>query len=457
MSHWKKIIKKLSSLKLAVTIIAYLCIVTAVGTVIESRLDAAAAKAKVYDSFWMYLGLGALALSLIAVMVDRWPWQKRHAAFICAHIGIIFILIGSIQTLRWGVDGSMIVGIGQSQKQVTIADQQIVVYASFEGDRLSKIFEKDVNFLKDDLVKNPISVQVEDGKFEFLEFKPYVIAKRQVQASDDAVKGAGLRFQVTNNQFQQIDWLVQRKKDASVVTDLGPLRLRLGATPERGERKNEVVFLPVGANEIHYRVYSKDSDKEIKKGKIKEGEDFDLPWMGLKVKVLRYHLSAHEKWDIEEKAAPTPLTVSAVKLRYKDQDHWILLNDTLRLFTENTGYFVSYINKRIELGFSILLKEFIKQNYAGTNKAMTYKSLVEIPGNGSHEITMNEPLNWQGLTFYQASFQEDQFGQPVSSVFSVNYDPGRVLKYFGSLIMSIGILLLFFNRRKNSSKAVKVE
>jgi hypothetical protein len=444
---WKKVIKTLSSLKLAVIIIAYLCVVIAIGTIVESRFDSAAAKARVYDSVWMFIGMGALSLSLIAVMVDRWPWKKRHVPFILAHIGILFIILGSVLTLRWGLDGNMVVNIGESQKNVTINEQQIVIYASFDGNRLSKVFEKDVNFLKNDLTKNPITVDTGEGQFKFTEFKPYVIPSRQVGPSEDPMKGAGLRFQVSNGQFQHIDWLVQKKKETAAVQDLGPLRVRLGEASQNSEKRNEVALIPNGS-EINYKVFSKDQEKAVLTGTVKEGSDITLPWMGLKLKVLRYHPRADERWDIQEREHPTPLTVPAVKLTYKNEDHWIVLNDTLRIFSSNTGYFVSYINKRVELGFDIKLKEFIKENYAGTMKAMAYKSIVEVPEIGTHEISMNEPLNWKGLTFYQASFQEDEFGKPVSSVFSVNYDPGRPLKYGGSLIMTLGIILLFYNRRQ---------
>jgi hypothetical protein len=61
---------------------------------------------------------------------------------------------------------------------------------------------------------------------------------------------------------------------------------------------------------------------------------------------------------------------------------------------------------------------------------------------------MNEPLKYRGLTFYQASFQQDTDGTPIASILSVNYDPGRWIKYLGSLILTLGTVLLFYNKRK---------
>ena len=65
---------------------------------------------------------------------------------------------------------------------------------------------------------------------------------------------------------------------------------------------------------------------------------------------------------------------------------------------------------------------------------------------------MNEPMKMNGYTFYQASFTEDErTGEPTASVLSVNKDPGRWIKYFGSLIFSFGIVWLFYQRRNRKT------
>jgi hypothetical protein len=138
-----------------------------------------------------------------------------------------------------------------------------------------------------------------------------------------------------------------------------------------------------------------------------------------------------------------------VKIKYKNQEQWVLLNDTLKLFSENYVYIVAYSQKRINLTFPVILNKFEMQTYKGISKAMEYKSIVTVPGIENHVISMNEPLKYKGLTFYQASFQNDQMGRPVASILSVNYDPGRILKYFGSLIMTLGIVLLFYFKRSS--------
>src|SRR5580704_4186179 len=102
-----RFLKGLASLRLAVFVILSLAVVAAIGTITEAKFnDSDAAQQLVYRSPYMYGVLGLLCVNLIAVMIDRWPWQKRHMPFVFAHIGIITLLLGAFITQKQGIDGS---------------------------------------------------------------------------------------------------------------------------------------------------------------------------------------------------------------------------------------------------------------------------------------------------------------------------------------------------------------
>ena len=63
-------------------------------------------------------------------------------------------------------------------------------------------------------------------------------------------------------------------------------------------------------------------------------------------------------------------------------------------------------------------------------------------------ISMNNPLKYDGFTFYQASFEQDDMGNPTASILSVNNDPGRFLKYLGSMLLVLGSIHLFYMKRR---------
>jgi len=172
--------------------------------------------------------------------------------------------------------------------------------------------------------------------------------------------------------------------------------------------------------------------------------------MGLEFKLLRFFPHAEEKWEFEKVDRPSPLTTAAIQISFQGKDYWLQQEDILKLFTTNSAYIISYGTRRIDLGFNIFLKEFSVGRYPGSSMASSYESKVHVEGeNLEYTISMNEPLKHNGLTIYQASFQENEQG-PIASIFSVNYDPGRWIKYLGSFLMTLGTVLLFYNKRKAS-------
>jgi len=115
-------------------------------------------------------------------------------------------------------------------------------------------------------------------------------------------------------------------------------------------------------------------------------------------------------------------------------------------------FHLHYNSKEIPLGFSLLLKDFVLKNYPGTDNPMSYESFVEVedPKNGKvfpAHIYMNHPLVYKGYKFFQSSYIQNP-GEPEVSIFSIKKDPGIPLIYGGSIILVLGILLLFFGEKK---------
>jgi hypothetical protein len=448
----KKLIKELASLKLAVVIMIALAIIIAWGTIVEARYDALAAAKFVYHTWWMYTIMVVFALNLIAVMVDRWPWKKRHIPFLLAHIGIILLLVGALFTMEGGLDGSLRLGIGESGRLVTISGvTDLQIWHSSNGDNFTKKIDQEVDFLKHPpTAEKPLQFETDDGPIKITKYYPYVFATRQIVASQIERMGSGLRFQIQNDRVNVNDWLLQNRKDSMATKELGPARITLGPAPSQPTGANEIFLTPIDKNKISYVVFFRDLNRKPLKGFLQEGESVNTGWMGLEFKVLRYFQTAEETWDFKPAERPTPLTTSAAQIVFQGRERMMQLNDVLKFFTDKGVYIVSYANRRVDLGFSLALNKFEVGRYQGTNRAASYQSLVTIPTGEQHLISMNEPLKYQGLTFYQASFQDGPNGQPIASIFSVNQDPGRWLKYLGSLILSLGVVWLFYSKRKSA-------
>lgn len=450
MSLFRKIIKKLASLKLAVVIISLMAMFIAWGTFVESRYqDAELAKRTVYQSWGMAIVFLFFALNLIAVMVDRWPWKRRHVSFLLAHAGIIILLLGSVVTYLWGVDGSLRLPLQGEAKHVFIGNTHLTLWSSFDGDQFTKVSEQDVDFYKLNLNQTPIELLTDVGALNIKEWHPYAIGNRVVRPGSSAQAGAAIQFMVKNPMMQVSEWLVQARAGKLATHDFGPARIHLGfdqgpAIPPRNE-----IYLEPGEGQFKYIIYQAKST-QVLKGIIKSNEALITPWMGMELKVLQYFTQAEEKYEYTLVDHKTDMTVAALKFNFQGQEHWLQLNDVVKLFTEKSVYYLSFAQKRIDLGFSLFLKQFKMDRYPGTQRAATYQSQVQLPDKSEVWISMNEPLKFNGFTFYQASFQQDASGTPIASILSVNYDPGRWIKYLGSFILSLGVVILFYDRRSSS-------
>lgn len=444
----KKVIRFFASLKLAVVTILLIAILTAIGTIVESRYDAFAASKWVYRTPWMFAVMGLFALNITAVMVDRWPWKRRHLSFLLAHIGILILLFGSLVTMFKGIDGSMRVGIGESNRFVQGPVTDLTVWSSFDGDRYTKLSEQEVDFFLNSPKDKPVVLNTDAGELKVIDYKPYMLGSRRVKASDSQTVGSGLQFQIQNPRVNVTEWLVQTKPNEYANHNFGPAQIFLGPIPTKGSGGNEAFLDPLGPNKFKYAIFTR--GEKTKSGEVALSEEIETGWMGLRLRVLQYFPKAEAVWEFKETSRPTQLTNSAVLLSFLGKEHWLQLDDVLKLFTEKAVYIVTYGHRRIDVGFDLTLKKFEIGRYQGTMRAASYQSLVEVPEIGEHLISMNEPLKHKDLTVYQASFQDGPDGSPIASIFSVNYDPGRWIKYLGSLIISLGVVVLFYDRRKNA-------
>ncbi|NQZ00974.1 MAG: cytochrome c biogenesis protein ResB [Bdellovibrionales bacterium] len=444
-----KIFDFLASIKLAVIVILGLAVVSAVGTVVEARYDAEVAQKLVYHSPWMLAVLGLLCVNLIAVMVDRWPWKRHHSGFVLAHIGIIIMLVGSVFTAKYGVDGSMAFDIGGSNRYVTVPEQEFSVYSSFTGDRVAEISRKRVDFFLDrPSEESPYSVNVGADSLDVVKYHHYGLRKEEVVEVDVARAGPGIRFQLQNANVNLSEWLIKPSKKQQESVNLGPARVVLSDGTYKYNSGNEIVLTPHPEKRgLNYEIYTKSKGGRTAKGYVEAGSSLQTGWMGLTFRLLRYLPKADRKISYTESEYPNKLTHPAALLKFRGEDHWVALNSVLRLYDSDKMYIVTFGNRRIDLNFAMKLTDFRVGKYQGTQRAATYESDVYVPELGTVNISMNEPLKHAGYTFYQASFESDDMGRPSRSILSVNYDPGRGLKYLGSALMVLGTILLFYFKK----------
>jgi ResB-like family len=454
----RRIYRILISLQLAVVLLSCLTLSLVVATTLESRFDTPTAQYFVYRAGWFYLLLLLLGINILAVALSRLPWKMRHAPFLAAHAGILLLLVGAWVTQRWGVDGMLRVEEGDTQSTVEIDEPQILV----QDDRGTRMMP--FPWRPPGVAFSPVDLGEGLRVEEFLSRADPVFS---FEPSDTSQAAPAVQLKFTTKRSMggmpamaasQEIWLWEGSPDWQ-SSSIGPARVFLGKMPDG---PGPWIWLqPTQEGGLSFEAVSMRGEKSkgrLSAEKLKATALLDPGWKAIQIEVLQYRPRATPKVDYlpakiqyGPKAPP-----SAIRVRSAEQSLWLGLGDRAT-FGHSV---VAYFPRRVTLPFGIRLDRFMLERYPGSFQAASFSSRVTVSdsttqkssGLNAHLISMNEPLEWRGFTFYQSSYEEGM-PRPRVSIFSVNQDPGRGLKYWGSLILVLGIVWFYLNKRKAQKKA----
>lgn len=242
-----------------------------------------------------------------------------------------------------------------------------------------------------------------------------------------------------------------------------------GGTPDRGG--DVIEFHAVDPGHLRLELY-KDGQSVLTRT-VSAGETVQTPWMGMQITIASISRDGgggdtkvggiaaakgpaatpgSDQVTPVELQPKSPLPPSAIFVAPEDEapssGGWIVEGDSRDFQTRTGAYEVYYGPDLVHLPFSIQLEKFRKVDYPGTDTAMSFQSTIRVNGSGPPiVISMNEPLKYQGYLIYQASYELGQ-GGPTASIFSVNRDPGRMIKYIGAMILIAGIAIFTIMRSK---------
>jgi hypothetical protein len=111
---------------------------------------------------------------------------------------------------------------------------------------------------------------------------------------------------------------------------------------------------------------------------------------------------------------------------------------------EGRTYMLSMRARRYYLPYTVTLRKFSHDVYAGTQIPKNFSSLVHLSYPGRHEerdvlIYMNQPLRYDGKAFYQASYGKGD----TLSILQVVSNPGWLLPYISCALITLGLLTHF--------------
>lgn len=110
------------------------------------------------------------------------------------------------------------------------------------------------------------------------------------------------------------------------------------------------------------------------------------------------------------------------------------------LTLDGKTYRIHFRTKRFMLPMTLKLEEFEHKRFTGTNVPMAFSSRVHLvdPTQGEDRtitISMNQPLRYDGKTFYQASFDNND----QTTILQVVRNPAAMLPYLACILVTLGM------------------
>lgn len=191
-------------------------------------------------------------------------------------------------------------------------------------------------------------------------------------------------------------------------------------------------------------------------------KDITLPWMGFTMTLSKWidnkYQQANWYYAPPSKTNENPHYAAKITLKHRynpDDQTTLWVDDTgmVPLKTKSGFEFEFLAGRKLHhLPFSVMLTKFQMNTNPGTMDPASYESFVTVKEGditSDAHIFMNNPMKRDKFTLYQASYfqiNDTEFG----SVLSVNHDPGRFLKYFGSILLVFGSILHFIIRARSN-------
>ena len=489
---WIKVFRFLSSLRLAVILLAVLIIATAVGTICESRFDAKVARAYVYEAPWFDAWMILLGVNLAAAAFSRYPWKKHHTGFVITHAGIITLLVGAVVGRIWGIEGTMTLFIGNEPSNRLVIDQQEVRIQ--EGDQIST-FPVEIQHRHSHPGKSiPLGTTAGGWKVDVTDYAELLLPVSSPQAVTQGGAPA-LQIKLWNaGMTQQVDeWLWPSDPDNRLV-DLGmlavecrrgtaPLPVQKHASAGSGPAYLQKVStasvtepnLPPGDRAVIYLAddgklsyYLQNKQGVVSQGNLEPGKPMATGWGNWQMEVAQVMPQAVPSTDFKpipkttkmpprQRASLTEGIKVQISRGEEHDEEWLASGWQVELPAAHETLQASYGSKIYPLPISLDLKQFAVERNEGNDSPAGFKSTILVRDAAGNSATgscsMNEPMNfpdtfwrrWTGLTYKisQASWNPENMKQ--SSV-QILLDPGWLFKWTGSLMVCIGIFTMFYLR-----------
>lgn len=160
---------------------------------------------------------------------------------------------------------------------------------------------------------------------------------------------------------------------------------------------------------------------------------------------------AEKDYDYSDNASNISSAIVTIASGTQPLGTWVLSNiinnqlPTQKFEHEGKEYSIALRFTRYYLPYKIELIDFTHDKYPGTEIPRNFSSKIRVQNESQNDedrevlIYMNNPLRYEGLTFYQQSFDNDE----TTSIFQVVKNPSWWMPYLSVSMVGLGLLIQF--------------
>ena len=418
-------------------------------TFVENAYGVEAARAMVYNSWWLELIMLLLTINMIANFIRFKMYKFQKLTMGVFHLAFILIIIGAGVTRYFGSEGIVHIREGESTNIITSSDTKFNIAAEYQGQeqRLSK----PADFTAGSGNKLSEEIKIGDKMIGIKSVNYFADAQRSVEADAQGEPMIELVYALDGAMHNEL------LRSGQVITPNGTT---IGFNVDAAVRFN--------LKGDSLKLYSKDSIRIMDM----QGKDALLFPPGTEIScsekviyrtpnitiVVKRFLPRAKTVAAAGNGTPTGENAVIVELNTNGKQQLVTLWTSSQNETPKYSGTFEGVNYKMWIGpgetifpFSLKLNDFVLARYPGSNSPSSFESLVTLIDkeqglNEDHKIFMNNVLKHRGYRFYQSAYDPDEKG----TILSVNQDvAGTTLTYLGYFLLFLGILLSIFNPKSH--------
>ena len=421
-----------------------------VATFIENDYGTTAARALIFNSWWLELCLMSLCAIFIFNIFRYKLYLPRKIPILCFHLSFILIILGAGVTRYVGVEGVMRIREGGLNNQFISSNLFLEVKVHNNKYEYATKKELLLSSISNNFFHLPINFENSSINIEYQDFIHDPIDKILINQPN------GKRI---------LEFIVPSKKGgmesqylmADNIKDINNITVTFDSnlSSDLNISQRDSLFYFSCKYDVDYMKMSDQSKGFLPRNKEHVLNHKTLYTINGKNMVFKeyFNNAILYKDSYSVKNDESKLDLLKLKLTVLNKDTILNLYggqgfiSSKEYFSFNNLFFsISYGAINHTLPFAIFLKDFQLDRYPGSDSPSSFASEIQVlDGDNTfdYRIFMNNVLNYRGYRFFQSSYDKDEKG----TILSVNKDKwGTIITYCGYLSLLLSVIALILSR-----------